>query len=196
MKKVYNRALLLLLAVLLVLPLASCQPEVPPQKITIEEDPAYSDETLRWAEETILSLVSETYSKAATDKISETMEARLQKWAHGICRITTANPIPEEKYRCRHDPQYQKLPEKRSLHQEQPAQSGPEKRSIGPEKQFGIGGKHAEHEPVCRIFIADIGKYPGSTQLNSIHDQLRQKHDPAHRNGPQPIFPGWPEWQP
>ena len=99
MKKVYNRALLLLLAVLLVLPLAACKSEGSPQTIIIEEDPAYSEETLLWAEETILLLVRDTYSNMVTDKISPTIEARLQKWAHGICQITAANPIPEQKYR-------------------------------------------------------------------------------------------------
>lgn len=99
MKKVYNRALLLLLVVLLVLPLAGCKSEGSPQTIIIEEDPAYSEETLLWAEETILLLVRDTYGKVVTDKISPTIEARIQKWAHGICQITAANPIPEQKYR-------------------------------------------------------------------------------------------------
>ena len=60
MKKLYNRVLLVLLAVSLVLPLFGCQPKVQEEadtKIPIEQDPAYSAETLLWAEQSIFAFV-------------------------------------------------------------------------------------------------------------------------------------------
>lgn len=102
MKLFCSRVLLVLLAVLLVFPLAGCQPNAhkdPPEKIPIEEDPAYSSETLIWAEQTIFSLVLHTYREVVLATFSEKVEARLQNYAHRICQITAAEPIPEERYR-------------------------------------------------------------------------------------------------
>lgn len=102
MKNTYNRVLLVLLSVLLVLPLFGCQPteqEERPTSILIEEDPAYSAETLLWAEQSILGLVLYTYRTAVMDTITEKTENRLRDYASRICQITTAKPIPEERYR-------------------------------------------------------------------------------------------------
>ena len=103
MKKNYCRVLLSLLTVLLILPLAACQSEVPPKTITIEKDLAYSDETLKWAEQTILSLVRYAYKgytgMSEEASIPSKTDAKLQKYAHRICQITATKPIPNEKYR-------------------------------------------------------------------------------------------------
>lgn len=102
MKNFYGRILPVLLALLLVFPLVGCQPDATvelPEKIKIEEDPAYSDETLLWAEQTIFSLVLYTYRNAVMDRIPEKTEVRLKSYAHRICQITAVRPIPEEQYR-------------------------------------------------------------------------------------------------
>ena len=102
MKLFCSRVLLLLLAVLLAFPLTGCQSntqEDPPKIIPIEEDPAYSSETLIWAEQTIFSLVLHVYRELVLATFSEKVEARLQNYAHRICQITVADPIPEERYR-------------------------------------------------------------------------------------------------
>ena len=103
MKTFYSGILLILLAVSMVLPTVGCQPvqseKEQHQPIKIEEDPAYSDETMLWAEQTIFSLVLYTYRNAVMDRISEKTEARLKSYAHRICQITAAKTIPEEQYR-------------------------------------------------------------------------------------------------
>lgn len=102
MKKMYNRALLVLLAVSLVLPLFGCQPKAQEEtltKIPIEQDPAYSAETLLWAEQTIFAFVLYTYRTMVMDTITPKTEARLRGYATRICQIISAKPIPEEKYR-------------------------------------------------------------------------------------------------
>ena len=102
MKRFYKRVLLVLLAVSLVLPTLGCKSggyTEPPKKIPIEQDPAYSAETLIWAEETIFSLMVYTYRIFVMDAVSEVIEARLKSYAHRVCQITAAKPIPEEQYR-------------------------------------------------------------------------------------------------
>ena len=102
MKKPYNRVLLVLLAVSLVFPLFGCQPKVQEEadtKIPIEQDPAYSAETLLWAEQSIFAFVLDTYRTAVMDTITPKTETRLRSYAQRICQITAQKPIPEEKYR-------------------------------------------------------------------------------------------------
>ena len=102
MKKTYNRVLLVFLTVLLVLPLFGCQPKVQEEadtKIPIEQDPAYSAETLLWAEQSIFAFVLDTYRTAVMDTVTPKTETRLRSYAQRICQITAQKPIPEEKYR-------------------------------------------------------------------------------------------------
>lgn len=99
---IYKRMLLFMLAISLMLPFTGCQQNEPKNQtsqITIEEDPAYSAETLLLAEQTIYALVLYTYRNAVMDKIPENVEARLQGYAHRICEITAAHPVSEEQYR-------------------------------------------------------------------------------------------------
>ena len=102
MKKTYNRVRLVFLTVLLVLPLFGCQPKVQEEadtKIPIEQDPAYSAETLLWAEQSIFAFVLDTYRTAVMDTVTPKTETRLRSYAQRICQITAQKPIPEEKYR-------------------------------------------------------------------------------------------------
>lgn len=102
MKLMYKRILPMLLAILLAVSLLGCQrgeEEAETTGIPIQNDPLYSDALLGEAERTIYSLVIYTYRTAVMDKITEKMEARLARYAHRICEITAANPIPEEAYR-------------------------------------------------------------------------------------------------
>ena len=102
MKKTYQRVLLVLLAVSLVFPLFGCQPKAQEESgisILIEQDPAYSAETLVWAEQTIFAFVLYTYRTMVMDTITPKTETRLRSYAQRICQITTQKPIPEEKYR-------------------------------------------------------------------------------------------------
>lgn len=102
MKKTYKGLLLVLLALSMVFSLVSCNPEMPEepsQKIQIEKDSAYSNETLLWAEQSIFTLVLYTYRTAVMDTITEKTENRLHSYAHRICQITATKPIPEEQYR-------------------------------------------------------------------------------------------------
>ena len=103
MKIFCSKILLLLLALSVVISTVGCQPvqseAEQPQLIKIEEDPAYSAETVLWAEQTIFSFVLCTYRSFVMDFISPKTETRLKSYAQRICQITTEKPIPEEKYR-------------------------------------------------------------------------------------------------
>ena len=102
MKKTHNRILLVLLAISLVIPLFGCQPEVQEEPITnipIDQDSAYSAETLLWAEQNVFAFVLYTYRIAVMDTITPKTEDRLRSYATRICQITSAKPIPEEQYR-------------------------------------------------------------------------------------------------
>ena len=102
MNLMYKRILPLLLAILLAASFVGCKREEKNEETTgipIQNDPPYSDALLSEAEETIYSLVVYTYRTAVMDKLTEKVEARLARFAHRLCEITAANPIPEQAYR-------------------------------------------------------------------------------------------------
>ncbi|MBQ3013568.1 MAG: hypothetical protein IJD75_00315, partial [Clostridia bacterium] len=102
MNLIHKRILSLLLALLLATSFVGCNREEKNEETTgipIQSDPAYSDALLQDAEQIIYALVVYTYRSAVMDKISETVEARLARYAHRLCEITAAKPIPEDAYR-------------------------------------------------------------------------------------------------
>lgn len=102
MKILYKRVLLVLLVSAMLFSFAACEGELPADKhaIKIEEDSPYSEETLLYAEETILSLIRYAYSNAILNNISDKVGARLASYAHRLCDITAADPVSEKQY-CR-----------------------------------------------------------------------------------------------
>ena len=102
MNLTYKRTLSLLLAFLLAASFVGCNREEKNEEktgIPIQSDPPYSDALLHDAEQIIYSLVIYTYRTAVMDKITEKVEARLARYAHRLCEITAAKPIPEQAYR-------------------------------------------------------------------------------------------------
>ena len=102
MNLTYKRTLSLLLAFLLAASFVGCNREEKNEEktgIPIQSDPPYSDALLHDAEQIIYSLVIYTYRTAVMDKITEKVEARLARFAHRLCEITAAKPIPEQAYR-------------------------------------------------------------------------------------------------